>query len=238
MSAAWKVLLVEDDEAQAKWAKQVLVRGQYDVTHCQTGEQAIRSIGKEIPDVVVLDMRLPDVKGLEVLIWIRRNFYDVPVIALSSAMQEAQVVAVFSAGADDYVLKPAREAEFLARVAAVMRRKSIAIPGMIEIGRITIDIGWKAVRIDGELIRMAPIEYEIIELLARHIGSVVQREVLVNRIWGRSVDNATSRSLDTHMYRIRRKLKLRGVFDISLRSVYNLGYRLEWYRYQEMTGGV
>ncbi len=88
MSAARKVLLVEDDEAQANWAKLVLTRGRFDVTHCQTGGQAIRAMTKEVPDAVVLDMRLPDVHGLEVLVWIRRNFFDVPVIVLSNAMQE------------------------------------------------------------------------------------------------------------------------------------------------------
>ncbi|AGZ28520.1 response regulator transcription factor [Burkholderia pseudomallei] len=230
MSAARKVLLVEDDEAQANWAKLVLTRGRFDVTHCQTGGQAIRAMTKEVPDAVVLDMRLPDVHGLEVLVWIRRNFFDVPVIVLSNAMQEMQIVEAFSAGADDYVLKPAREAEFLARIAAMMRRKGHAVSGTIEIGGIAIDLGWKAVRIDGEPVRMAPIEYEILEMMARHLGSVVQREVLVNRIWGRSIDEAVSRSLDTHVYRIRHKLKVHGVSNVSLRSVYNLGYRLEWCR--------
>lgn len=198
MSAARKVLLVEDDEAQANWAKLVLTRGRFDVTHCQTGGQAIRAMTKEVPDAVVLDMRLPDVHGLEVLVWIRRNFFDVPVIVLSNAMQEMQIVEAFSAGADDYVLKPAREAEFLARIAAMMRRKGHAVSGTIEIGGIAIDLGWKAVRIDGEPVRMAPIEYEILEMMARHLGSVVQREVLVNRIWGvRSTRPCRGRSIPT-----------------------------------------
>ncbi|WP_081082262.1 response regulator transcription factor [Burkholderia diffusa] len=238
MDNALRVLFVEDDEDHARAVKFFLLRANYGVRHYHCAEQAMRSMMKELPDIVILDLRLPDMSGIEVLTWMRRNFAEIPAIVLSSTRQESDVVSAFAAGADDFVLKPARENEFLARMAAVTRRKQGSIDDVIEIGRISIDTRTKSVCLDGNIVKLTTIEYEIFELLAKNLGKVVQREVLVNRIWGRAIDEGVSRSLDTHMYRIRQKLNLRVASGMSLRSVYTLGYRLEAHHDSSLSAGA
>ncbi|WP_322023424.1 response regulator transcription factor [Burkholderia sp. BCC1977] len=221
-------MLVEDDEEQARLVSLFLMRANYQVEHCRNGAQAMRSMMRTLPDIVILDLKLPDVSGLEVLKWMRKNFANVPAIVLSNASLERDAVSAFAAGADDFVLKPARENEFLARMAVMLRRKLDRADDVIEIGPISVDTRLKTVFIDSDAVKLTPIEYEIFELLARSVGKVVQRELIVNRIWGRAMDEAVSRSLDTHVYRLRQKLNLRCASGVSLRSVYTLGYRLKF----------
>lgn len=149
-------------------------------------------------------------------------------VVLGGAVLEHDVVAALRAGADDFVRKPVSEDEFVARIAAQIRRHRRPAPAVIEIGHLIIDVQMKEVMAAGNLVRLIPIEYQIVELLVQDIGVVIQRETIATLVWGRPIDEAVSRSLDMHIYRIRRKLRLHALSGLVLRSAYTLGYRLEY----------
>ncbi|KGX72265.1 hypothetical protein Y026_6238 [Burkholderia pseudomallei TSV28] len=140
------------------------------------------------------------------------------------------MVAALEAGADDYVIKPPRKQEFVARVKALYRRatETRTLSELIEIGPYRIQTSEKVVYLHHEAITLSPKEYEIIELLARNIGQIVSRDKMVYQVWGRLPDEAALRTLDTHIYRIRRKLELTRYNRLILRAVYMHGYRLEY----------
>ncbi|MCU9952230.1 MULTISPECIES: response regulator transcription factor [Burkholderia] len=202
-----EVLFVDGDELQSCLVGRLLLRG-YTVEHQKSGSAAMRRLAKGLPAVVVLERRLPDVDGLGVLAWIRARFPDLPVIVLGSAVLEHEVVSALRAGADDFVRKPVLEDEFVARITALLRRHHRPALDVIEIGHLFIDMRAKEVSVAGDLVRLTQIEYQIVELLARDIGVVIPRETIASRVWRRPDVESVSRSLDTHIFRIRRKLRL------------------------------
>ncbi|AIO69559.1 response regulator transcription factor [Burkholderia oklahomensis] len=224
------IYLIEDDEIQAQYYQSILAGHGWEVKILLDGERAFREIHRMTPDLVILDRRLPDLDGLEVLAWIRKNHATVPVLILTNAVLESDVVTALEAGADDYVIKPPREQEFVARVKALYRRSREihTRPELMEIGPYKIQTIEKTVYLHREKIPLSPKEYEIIELLAQNLGQVVPRDKMVSLVWGRPPDEASFRTLDTHIYRIRQKLGLTRYNLVILRSVYRHGYRLEY----------
>ncbi|UVE69064.1 response regulator transcription factor [Burkholderia pyrrocinia] len=223
-----EVLFVDGDERQARSVNEVLLRAGYSVERHESGSAAMRRLTRALPAIVVLEQRLPDVDGLEVLAWIRARFPDLPVIVLGHAVLEQDAVSALRAGADDFVRKPVLEDEFVARIAALIRRYRRPMVDVIEFGSLVVDMRIRDVTVSGDPVRLTPIEYQIVELLARNAGMVIQREAIASRVWGRSIDEAVSRSLDTHIYRIRQKLRLHKSSGLVLRSAYTLGYQLEY----------
>lgn len=116
------IYLIEDDEIQAQYYQSMLVEHGWQVKLLLDGERAFREIQRMPPDLIILDRRLPDLDGLEVLMWVRKNYSNIPVLILTNAILESEVVAALEAGADDYVIKPPRKQEFVARVKALYRR--------------------------------------------------------------------------------------------------------------------
>lgn len=224
------IYLIEDDEIQAQYYQSMLVEHGWQVKILLDGERAFREIQRMPPDLIILDRRLPDLDGLEVLMWVRKNYSNIPVLILTNAILESEVVAALEAGADDYVIKPPRKQEFVARVKALYRRatETRTLSELIEIGPYRIQTSEKVVYFHREVITLSPKEYEIIELLARNIGQIVSRDKMVYQVWGRLPDEAAFRTLDTHIYRIRRKLELTRYNRLILRTVYTHGYRLEY----------
>ncbi|UVE69063.1 response regulator transcription factor [Burkholderia pyrrocinia] len=223
------IYLIEDDEDQARFYQSMLERAAWSVQVIPDGTRALREIQRAAPDVVVLDLRLPDIDGLEVIAWVRERFVALPVLVLTNAILESDLVDALEAGADDYLVKPPRERELVARIKALHRRTTEIRENStsITIGAYRIETSERAVYFEDERLPLSPKEYEIVELLARNVGQVVSRETMISRVWGRAVGEESSRTLDTHIYRIRQKLNLSRRNGAMLRSVYTHGYRLD-----------
>ncbi|WP_324658556.1 response regulator transcription factor [Burkholderia thailandensis] len=223
------IYLIEDDEVQARCYAAILEHAGYSVRILTNGERALREIKRAVPDMLVLDRRLPDIDGLEIIAWVREQYALLPILVLANVVLESDIVEALEVGADDYLFKPPREREFIARVNALRRRVSISkqYEGTIEIGSYRIETAERVVYYANERISLSPMEYEIVELLARHVGRVVPRNAVINRIWGHAVEEGVSRSLDTHIYRIRRKMKFSHCNGAMLRVVYTHGFRLD-----------
>jgi DNA-binding response OmpR family regulator len=193
------------------------------------GPDAIRQHAEHKPDLVVLDLMLPGMDGLEVCKEIQKVRWT-PVLMLTAKTEEADKVAGFAVGADDYLTKPFSLRELAARVKAILRRmeriRASQSDGPIEHGGLTIDPNRRRVVVDGAEVALTPLEFEILLALARDPGVVLGREQLMDRVWGYR-DYAGGRVVDSHVARIRRKLGEDGVEPRFIRTVHGVGYAFE-----------
>jgi len=222
---------LEDDPEQAKFIHHVLSEGGYTCTTFPNGKALLDLLRKQQPfDLMLIDWELPDVTGLEVVRWVRTHIgYELPLMFVTSRTLEQDLITGLQAGADDYVSKPIRSGELLARVQALLRRRivdGIKETPTIEIGGYLFDETSETVHLDGHAIELAPKEFELAVLFFRNPGRLFSRDVLSATIWNREIP-ATSRTLDTHLSNVRRKLQLRPENGMRLSSSYALGYRLE-----------
>lgn len=221
---------LEDDPVQAELIKHSLTNAGYTCTVFPTGESLLRVLTKPHSfDLLILDWEVPDVSGLDVLHWVRENQgYALPVLFLTSRTDEIDIVTGLQAGADDYVRKPFQSGELLARVQALLRRMNPITQSneAFEFGVYKIDPVNNTIRLNNELVELAPKEYDLALLLFRNPGRLFSRDVLSTAVWNREIP-ATSRTLDTHLSNIRRKLQLRPENGVRLNASYALGYRLE-----------
>lgn len=221
---------LEDDPVQADFIKSCLTAAGYTCTVFHTGKSLLTTLAKPHQfDLLILDWEVPDVSGLDVLHWIRDNQgYALPVLFLTSRTDEADLVTGLQAGADDYMSKPIREGELIARIQALLRRMNPITQSNepFSFGVYHIDPVNNVIRLHDEEITLAPKEYELALLLFRNPGRLFSRDVLSTAVWNREIP-ATSRTLDTHLSNIRRKLQLRPENGVRLNASYALGYRLE-----------
>ncbi|MCA7893436.1 response regulator transcription factor [Burkholderia cepacia] len=224
-----KILAVDDEPAQAAFIRDSLIAEGFDVRGATRGAEAIRLLETDNFNLVVLDWNLPDISGLEVLAWIRaRVGRDLPVLFLTNRVREEQLVIALDAGADDYMVKPVRRHELIARVRALLRRAYPvnATPTSINIGRYRLDLVTETAFLSDEPIKLTSREFNVAVALFQNCGRAMPREALIKSIWGRHSDHI-SRTLDTHIYRVRSKLRIGPENGVRLRAVYNHGYRLE-----------
>jgi DNA-binding response OmpR family regulator len=193
------------------------------------GPQAIQAAADEGPDLVVLDLMLPGMDGLEVCTEIQRERW-VPVLMLTARTEEADKVAGFAVGADDYLTKPFSLRELVMRVRAILRRVDrIRASGEmepLERGALTVDASRRRVFVDGQEVALTPLEFEILLTMARDPGVVFTREQLMDRVWGYR-DYAGGRVVDSHVARIRRKLGEDGAEPRFIRTVHGVGYAFQ-----------
>lgn len=221
--------ILEDDEDQSALLDLWLSAAGYDVATYIDGTAFIRAAQSRGFDLMMLDWIVPKMNGLEVLEWVRRNMREpVPVVFLTTQGEEEQIVAALEAGADDYVTKPARREELLARVAAVARRSGLTKeqPDVLEIGEFELDRKLGRVTIKGEAIALTTREFQLAWFLFNNLSKILSREYLLRHIWNISTA-VNTRTVDTHISRIRSKLNLRPDHGWQLTSVYHYGYRLE-----------
>ena len=222
-------VLIIDDEPQILRALRInlSVRG-YEVTTAATGAAALRAAAETRPEVIVLDLGLPDMDGLEVLGGLR-GWNDTPVIVLSARSDSAEKVAALDAGADDYVTKPFGMDEFLARLRAAVRRGTASVDAdepVVETDSFTVDLAAKKVIRNGTEIHLTPTEWGMLEMLVRNRGKLVGREELLKEVWGPSYAKETH-YLRVYLAQLRRKLEDDPSRPRHLLTEAGMGYRFE-----------
>ena len=219
------VLVVDDEEAIAEAVRARLESEGYRVVVAADGAQALDAAGREPPDLVVLDLMLPGMDGLEVCKRLQRDRW-VPVLMLTARTEEADKVAGFAVGADDYLTKPFSLRELAVRVRAILRRSERSAQATsaetLHLGGLSIDAARRRVYVDGTEVQLTPLEFEILLTLARDPGVVFTREQLMDRVWGYR-DYAGGRVVDSHVARLRRKLGEDGTTRF-VRTVHGVGY--------------
>jgi len=220
------ILVVDDEEAIAEAVRARLLSEGYEVVVAGDGPTAIERAREDHPDLVVLDLMLPGMDGLEVCKAIQRNDW-VPVLMLTAKTEEADKVAGFAVGADDYLTKPFSLRELAVRVKAILRRvervRELPSSEPITRGRLSVDGARRKVTVEGAEIGLTPLEFDILEALAREPGVVLTRDQLMDRVWGYR-DYAGGRVVDSHVARIRRKLDEDGGESGLIRTVHGVGY--------------
>lgn len=220
------VLVVDDEEAIAEAVRARLQSEGFQVVVAGDGPEAIGLCEQVHPDLVVLDLMLPGMDGLEVCRQIQRDRW-VPVLMLTARTEEADKVAGFAVGADDYLTKPFSLRELVVRVRAILRRMerigSLPTDEPIDRAGLAIDQARRTVSVDGADIQLTPLEFEILLTLARTPGVVFTREELMDKVWGYR-DFAGGRVVDSHVARIRRKLGEDGAEPRFIRTVHGVGY--------------
>ncbi|MDQ6930467.1 MAG: response regulator transcription factor [Candidatus Eremiobacteraeota bacterium] len=218
-----RVLIVEDDEKTAQIVRSYLVREGYAVEIVADGLSALRAAQRELPALVLLDVMLPELDGMEVCRSLRR-LGDVAIIMLTARTTEADKIEGLGAGADDYVAKPFSPRELVARIKSVLRRSGSdvqAVFGDLEIGRSA-----RRVRVRGAVLALTPTEYRVIDALAASAGTVLTRADLVERALGFEYDGA-DRTIDVHVRNIRKKIEAAGGRPQVIRTVFGSGYALD-----------
>lgn len=221
-------VLVIDDEPQILRALRInlSVRG-YEVTTAATGADALRAAADHRPDVVVLDLGLPDMSGIDVLAGLR-GWLSAPVIVLSARTDSADKVEALDAGADDYVTKPFGMDEFLARLRAAVRRATAATDDepVVATASFTVDLAAKRVTRNGAEVHLTPTEWGMLEMLVRHRGKLVGREELLREVWGPAYAKETH-YLRVYLAQLRRKLENDPAHPVHLLTEAGMGYRFQ-----------
>ncbi|GAB3574611.1 response regulator transcription factor [Amycolatopsis endophytica] len=217
---AVRVLLVEDDDGVADALVDSLGAHGHEPTRVKRGEDAL--LAHREADLALLDLGLPDLDGLEVLRKLRA-VSTLPVIVLTARGDERSVVRGLRLGADDYLVKPVRLSELLARIEAVTRRAAAARPGprMVVVGDIEVDLDARRVEVGGARVELTAKEFAVLAALARRAGTAVSRQQLMDEVWGDAYV-AVSRSLDVHLTQLRAKLRRPEL----LTTIRGFGYRL------------
>jgi two-component system KDP operon response regulator KdpE len=219
-----RVLLVDDDRSLLRALSIGLSARGYDVVTARTGTDGVTEVSLSAPDVVVLDLGLPDVDGMAVCRRIRQ-WTQVPVIVLSAAGSEERKVAALDAGADDYVTKPFGMAELEARLRVALRRATgagAAEPSALAVGRIEGDLVHHMARRDGQPLPLTGREFDLLAYLARHAGKVCTHQMILREVWG-SAYGSEAHYLRVYAHRLRRKL---GDAGHLLRTQPGIGYQL------------
>ena len=225
MSAGEVRVLVVDDEPQiVRGLKVILGNAGYRVEEATTKQQALDVVSSRPPDAIVLDLILPDGDGVEVATDIRR-WSQVPIVVLSAVGDERQKVKALDAGADDYVTKPFGSEELLARMRAVLRRRSDDGDAVIRVGALEIDLADRAVRRGDDQIHLTPIEFDLLSQLARHPGRLVTHRQLLREVWGPAYEDETH-YLRVHFAHIRSKLEPDPSNPTYVITEPGVGYRL------------
>ena len=218
-----KILVVDDESVVLDTVRPILEKAGHQVQTASDGETALRLVGQDPPDLIILDILLPGIDGLEVCRLIRQTS-PVPILMLTALDDEADKVMGLDQGADDYLTKPFNPHELVARVRAVLRRaKAPADSGEpIRIGDLAIDPQRREVTIRGERVDMRAKEFDVLLVLAQHKGMVVTREQILKLAWGYDFYGET-RTVDVHVAHVRNKIQSSGV---SIETIWGVGYKL------------
>jgi two-component system, OmpR family, response regulator RegX3 len=222
-----RILVVEDEEALAESLRYSLEREGFAVTVATDGRRAIERFREDEPDLVVLDLMLPEVSGLDVCRMIRETS-TVPIVMVTAKDAESDKVAGLELGADDYVTKPFSVRELISRVRAHLRRAQMGanLPAeeVLRGGPVEMDVGSHEVRVLGDTVSLPPKEWELLETFLRRPGRLLTREFLIEEVWGHDYVGDT-KTLDVHVKRIRQKIEPDPHEPVHLITMRGLGYK-------------
>lgn len=218
------ILVVEDDQALGNMVRMLLELEGFRVRLVQTGSEAMTEIELMRPSLILLDVMLPDMSGFELQARIRDM--NIPVIFLTAKTHLQDRLLGLKLGADDYITKPFDNQELVLRIKALLKRAHPEYKGgrTIVIGNLVLQLDERALVIDGKTIELTPSEYALMEFFVRHHKVVLSREQLLNVIWETDALGSTTRTIDAHIQRLRKKL---GRYKGYIKTVYGIGYKLE-----------
>jgi two-component system KDP operon response regulator KdpE len=223
------LLLVEDEEPIRKFLRATLGAGDYRLLEAEAGQEGLRLAGSQPPDLVILDLGLPDMSGMDVLRQLR-GWLQVPVIVLSAIGREADKVAALDAGADDYLTKPFGVRELLARIRVALRNSRHRVDGIeadpiFRVGDLVVDQAARKVTARGQTVHLTPTEYRLLTLLVKHAGTVLTHRLILEQVWG--IDRTEEvQSLRVFMAGLRRKIEHDPAQPRYLLTETGVGYRL------------
>jgi two-component system KDP operon response regulator KdpE len=222
------VVLIEDEPQIRKFLRATLAGQGYRLFEATTGADGVVEVGSRQPDVVIVDLGLPDMDGLDVIRRVR-EWTDVPVIVLSARGQERDKVVALDAGADDYVSKPFGAGELLARIRVALRRTAGASheadDAVFKVGELRVDLLHRQVLVNGKEIHLTPIEYKLLTMLVRHAGKVVTHQQLLREVWG-PAHTEQAHYARVYMAHLRHKLEAEPARPRYLLTEPGVGYRL------------
>ncbi|MBC3870704.1 two-component system response regulator KdpE [Undibacterium oligocarboniphilum] len=221
------IVLIEDEKQIRRFLNASLEAEGMEVFESETGKQGMISAATRKPDLVIVDLGLPDMSGLDVIRDIR-SWSEVPIIVLSARTQEQEKVAALDAGADDYLSKPFGAAELLARIRAHLRRRqpaSAQTESAFEFGDVSVNFSLRTVTKSGNAIHLSPIEYRLLSVLARHAGKVMTHQQLLKEVWGPN-HSESSHYLRIYMANLRQKLEDQPAQPQYFLTETGVGYRL------------
>lgn len=224
-----RIALLEDELEHAERTTTLLRNAGHQVDAFRRGTALIKQLRGEPYDLIMLDWEIPDLSGFEVLETIRGQLaVRAPVVFLTHRDSEADVVRALEAGADDFLIKPPRERELIARVEAAGRRArdGSASSEVLEVAPFRIDLHHRRIERDGMAFELTRREFEVAALLFGNVGKVLSRAHIMQRVWGQG-DSTTTRTVDMHVSRVRKVLGLSAAIGLRLTAVYGYGYRLE-----------
>lgn len=198
----YKVLLAEDERNLRNIVKTALSQNGFEVDTANNGEEAIMEVNKNVYDIIILDIMMPKIDGIEVCKYIRTK-YDVPVIFLTALNQEKDIVNGYEVGADEYVVKPVSMPILMAKINALIKRyKGLTIEkGVIRIGELKIELARRLVTIENKIVNLAPKEYDLLIYFIENRNQILSREQILNRIWGAEYEGY-DRAVDTHIKKL------------------------------------
>ena len=224
-----KILIVEDEKDIVKMLEYNLKKEGFGTFSCYNGEKALELVNKERPDLIILDLMLPGMDGLEVCKILKNESKtsSIPIIMLTAKTQESDKIVRLELGADDYMIKPFSPRELIARIKAVLRRlkEKDKLPEVLKTGDLTIDFAKIRVTVKGKPIILTAKEFELLKTLIKAKGRVLSRDYLLDSIWGfdQAVEIQT-RTVDVHITTLRKKLKSESKRIVTVK---NYGYRFE-----------
>ncbi|MFC1994357.1 response regulator transcription factor [Chloroflexota bacterium] len=218
-----KILVVDDEPNIIELAKLYLERDGYHVEGAGSGQETLSMMGLMVPDLIVLDLMLPDTDGFEICRQIRAKS-DVPIIMLTARGEDTDRIVGLELGADDYLTKPFNPRELVARVKAILRRYQTGLKPCetIEISKLKIDLSRHEVTVDGRQVELRTKEFSLLTALAQNLGMVMSREKLLDTVWGFDYYGET-RTVDVHINHVREKIAGSGV---SIETVRGIGYKM------------
>lgn len=223
------ILIVEDEDGISNFMSAILTSNQYQIIKTGKGNEAISMMASHSPDLVLLDLGLPDLDGIEVLRTIR-EWSEVPIIVVSARGHEREKVEALDLGADDYITKPFGTSELLARIRGAIRRNKKTLEkdetGLkkFSVGELEIDFEKRKALIKGKVVHFTPIEYKIITLLSEHSGKVLTHDFIIKKIWGPYTNE--TQALRVNMANIRRKIESNPAEPSYILTEVGVGYRM------------
>ncbi len=224
-----RVLIVEDDPAIGAFVQTALEREGFETALVKRGDTALERVEVVSPDLILLDLMLPGLDGLQVCQVLRRRSQYIPIIMLTARDDDVDKIVGLEIGADDYITKPFKMRELIARIRAILRlvnRSAGAGSRVLRFGSLEINIEGRTVKRDGQLISLAPKEFELLALLVSNPRRVFGRETLLEKVWGYDYAGQT-RTVDVHMQRLRQKIEPDPGEPRFLVTVRNIGYKFE-----------